>query len=350
MTTAAAFDAAFNFADLQGLGALRREAAAGDSPKARRAVAEQFEALFLNLMLKQMRDASVFDGGLVDRERMAFHEGMLDQQLALTLSRGRGIGLADSIMRAFGEAPAAPASAPSTPQTIAPTASTPHATSSAIAPTSTPISTSTSATSAAPAARTASPKTAPPADFRPGTPDAFVDAVWPHAEKAARELGVPPDVLVAQAALETGWGRSMIRGRDGTASFNLFGIKAGAGWDGARAVVTTLEFEGGVPQPRREPFRVYANVGDSFDDYVALVKGRSRYSQALDAATPEDYVRALQAGGYATDPHYADKILAIVDRGLPGRPARTASAGAERGSASGFANQVSPPRADNGST
>lgn len=279
----AAIDASFNFTDLQGLSALRREAAA-DTSEARRAVAQQFEALFLQLMLSQMRNASSVDGGLIDQDKMRFHQDMLDNQMALTLSQGRGIGLADSILRQLDGPPAR----------VAPMA---------------------------PAMQNL-----PLAADDPAT---FVESIWPHAQHAARSLGVDPEVLVAQAALETGWGRSMPKDGDGRPSFNLFGIKAGSSWDGPRVHVSTMEFIDGVPERRREPFRVYGSPAESFADYVALLQRSPRYRQAVEAGSVEGFAAGLQAGGYATDPHYADKLVDIVRRGLPGRGAQVAAAAAD---------------------
>jgi flagellar protein FlgJ len=153
--------------------------------------------------------------------------------------------------------------------------------------------------------------------------------MWPHAQAASRELGVAPQTLIAHAALETGWGRSMPRGADGQPSFNLFGIKAGAHWQGPAVGASTVEFEGGVAGTRIEPFRAYDSPAASFGDYVALLRGSSRYAAALgtgdDAAA---FAGALQRGGYATDPDYARKLASVVagvrgilDAGLkPGEP------------------------------
>ena len=319
-----ALDAAFNFTDLQGLNALRREGAA-DSPDARRAVAQQFEALFLNLMLKEMRTASTVDDGLFNNEHLALHQSMLDQQLALSLARGNGTGLTQSILQALGGSP------PSTPASVAdkvmalrPRASTQRPSPLGVGGAGTPAASEQPAAASPPAVTQTATQTATQAvtaatsataDF--SSPEAFVAALWPHAEAAARKLGTSPDVLVAQAALETGWGRGTIRDSSGKPSFNMFGVKASADWSGPRAVASTLEFSGGVPQPQRAAFRSYASVAASFDDYVALVKG-PRYSEARSADTPEGYVRGLQDAGYATDPQYADKIMAILARGLPG--------------------------------
>jgi flagellar protein FlgJ len=298
----------FNFADFQGFAALRRDAA-NDDPQARRAVAQQFEALFVQTMLTQMRAAAQIDDGLFDHERLRTYESMHDQQLALTLSRQGGIGLADSILRQLGD-----------DRGIAP-----HRTTHAFWPNrgaavERPEASATGAATATPQVDATIDAPATDVDFAPASPEEFVAAVWPHAQRAAAALGIDADVLVAQAALESGWGAKQITVADGRPSFNLFGVKAAGEWDGARVRVATLEYVAGVPERRREAFRVYASLEDSFSDYVRLVSGQSRYRDALGAEDAEGYLRALQAGGYATDPAYADKVLAIVRRGLPGRP------------------------------
>lgn len=281
----ATVNSAGTFTDLQGLAALRREAA-GDTPEARRAVAEQFESLFLQMMLKQMRDASAIDGGLIDQDRMRFHQDMLDNQLSVSLSQGRGIGLAESILRQLDGHGVAHAGARS------PAPARPAAAAVAELP------------------------------WRGDDPESFVASIWPHAERAGRALDVPAEVIVAQAALETGWGRSVISDGQGRSSFNLFGIKAGPGWDGPRVAVSTLEYVDGVPERRREPFRAYADIADGFADYVRLLESSGRYRDAVAARDVEGFARGLQAGGYATDPEYANKIIDIVRRGLPGRDAQ----------------------------
>ncbi len=145
------------------------------------------------------------------------------------------------------------------------------------------------------------------------SPDDFVAAVWPHAQRAAAELGVSPRMLVAQAALETGWGKHVVGGVDASGN-NLFGIKAGGGWQGATVQVATQEYAGG--QLRREiaNFRGYASLGESFDDYVRLIKTSPRYQSALAAGQDHTrYAQALQRAGYATDPAYAAKLTSIAN-------------------------------------
>jgi flagellar protein FlgJ len=305
----------FNFADFQGFAALRRDAAK-DTPEARRAVAQQFEAMFLNLLLTQMRDATEIKDGVIDEERLRPYQSMQDQQLALTLSKHGGIGLADSILRQLGEQPGSHIQRPNPGAMGLSRGAAIQRGREGASP------------DVAPEPATADSRATSPADFRPASPAEFVAAVWPHAQRAAAALGIDTEVLVAQAALETGWGARQIPAADGTTSFNLFGVKATGSWDGPHAQVPTLEYVDGVPERRRETFRVYASLEDGFSDYVRLVSGR--FQGARDAQNTEGYLRGLEAGGYATDPAYADKVLAILRRGLPGR-----------------SNQVPEPTADN---
>jgi flagellar protein FlgJ len=142
----------------------------------------------------------------------------------------------------------------------------------------------------------------------------FVRMMLPHAQRAGSALGVDPSALVAQAALETGWGRAVPSQASGSSSFNLFGIKAGSSWNGATAHVPTLEFEDGVPMRKVERFRAYGSPAESFNDYARLIGGNPRYENARgaggDVAT---FASALQEGGYATDPNYAQKVVAVAD-------------------------------------
>ena len=300
--------AAFTFTDFNGLAALKRDAAR-ETPEAKRAVAQQFEALFLGLVLKEMRAAGTIAGGLLDGDGVRFYQDLYDRQLALSLSRGRGIGLADAIFRELGGGPEARDAA-------AGGIASPEAEGRGAFRGLPDREALRARLGAAPAA----PRAAGPEDELGASPEGFVAAIRPHAERAAKALGVDADVLIAQAALETGWGRHVIRAADGRSTLNLFGIKASGGWHGPKVSVPTLEFVGGVPERRRESFRVYGSIAESFDDYVALVRGSGRYREALRAETPEAYIRALAAGGYSTDPRYADKVLAILERGLPGAP------------------------------
>lgn len=144
------------------------------------------------------------------------------------------------------------------------------------------------------------------------TPEGFVASIWQHAQSAARELGVDARALVAQAALETGWGKRQIKHADGSTSHNLFGIKAN-GWNGQRAVAGTHEYVDGVRRNETASFRAYTSPAESFADYVRLLKTSPRYQKALQAGTDvQGFARGLQRAGYATDPRYAAKIAAIA--------------------------------------
>lgn len=339
------------YTDFEGIARLRADAranAAGSAP----AVAEQFEALFIQMMLKNMREASAGDELFASHES-DFYRDLHDQQLALTLAQDRGIGLKDIIARQIGAMVApegAPPAAAGAPAGSSPAIAGPQnfilppgpraredtrAPDTLIAPADAPPPAAVSApagpnpTIAGPHAREVArpldaltvPGNAPPAAAGAPAgssptiagPQNFVQQLWPHAREAARQLGVAPEALLAQAALETGWGRSVIAQPDGTSSYNLFGIKAAGNWNGKQASVPTLEYAGGVPVRSRASFRVYDSYAESFQDYVQLVRDNPRYRDALrQAGDPGAYLNALQSAGYATDPAYANKIVGIL--------------------------------------
>jgi len=275
--------AAGNTLDLAGLKALRG-LAGRDDPRALQAAARQFEALFLQMMLKGMRAAS-FGDPLFGSSQMELYRDLADRQVALDLAGRTGLGLSELLARQLGgRAGAAP-------------------------PTPTPTAVPRAAVSAPPET------TAAPADLD-GTPEGFVRALWPQAQAAARDLGVAPEFLLAQAALETGWGRAVIRHADGRSSHNLFGIKAGPGWRGETVATGSLEYRDGVMVRERSAFRAYGSWAESFQDYVEFLRTNPRYREALThAGDPHAFAGALQAAGYATDPAYADKIRSILAGG-----------------------------------
>lgn len=301
--------------DFQGLSRLRSEASVR-SPEATKEAARQFEALFVQMMLKSMRDANAVLG----EERDTTYEEMFDKQISMEMTRGKGLGMGDMMVRQLGggEAPAtespAPlalllqripalsrASLPELPANVIPGLSLPE-----------------SGALNVPAPRLPDLNTAPltrtnRSDFRPATRDDFVREIWPLAVRAGEKLGVSPRAIVAQAALETGWGSRLIRDDAGVSGNNLFGIKADSAWTGERVTVTTLEYEGGLPKPQRAPFRAYPDLAAGFDDYVRFLQGNPRYSDALRAGGNAGvYADRLQSAGYATDPGYAEKIRSII--------------------------------------
>jgi len=271
------------FADPAALGSIRREAAT-DSPEALRETARQFESLFTTMLLKSMRAASPGDPYASDQQD--FYQDMFDQQLAAQLSKGKGLGLADVLVRQLMQGQGGDVVDGLAPGTTAPGGAT--------------------------AATNWPPKDA----------DEFVRAIRPAATAAAKELGVDPDVVIAHAALETGWGRSVPMGADGAPSFNLFGIKAGSSWKGAVNTSATQEFLGGRMQQVREDFRAYASPEQSIRDYVALLKSSPRYAGALNTGSDVTaFARGLARGGYATDPDYVTKLTAVAARLKSAHPA-----------------------------
>jgi peptidoglycan hydrolase FlgJ len=265
------------FADFQGLAALKNDAKQ-HAPTALKEAARQFESLFTQMLLKSMREAnkSFGEDSMFGSDQADMYQDMFDDQMALQMSKGRGLGLADMLVRQL-QGGVQPTEQNPVPATAVP--SVPGATQQ-------PLKISK---------------------------DDFLRTLRPHAEQAAREIGVDPNALLAQAALETGWGRSMPCNAQGECSFNLFGIKAGSQWSGATVNVPTLEFESGIPVRRVERFRAYDSPADSFRDYAALIGGSSRYANARGTGdNVEAFAEALQQGGYATDPNYAQKIAAVA--------------------------------------
>ena len=145
------------------------------------------------------------------------------------------------------------------------------------------------------------------------SPKEFVDRVWSHAVEASRSTGIPPHFLVAQAALESGWGKSEIRRADGSSSFNLFGVKAGKNWDGGVVEVATTEYVGGRAIRANEKFRSYGSYAEAFQDYANLLRSNPRYGNVMGSQSGTEFAKRLQQAGYATDPAYADKLARIIN-------------------------------------
>jgi len=298
------------YTDVRGLAALRGQAKQ-DPQGAIREAARQFEALFIQNLLKQARSSSLAPGAL-DGPHSETYQELHDQQLALSLARGKGLGIAAMLIRQIERNP--PDFETSPPAELhSPTIHDGRKLNRAVVP---PRATPSPAAQAPRVPQVVEIDDPPPPVFQnpdAPTPEEFVTAVWPAARTAAEQLGVDPRVLVAQAALESAWGRSVARRSDGQSSHNLFGIKADSRWDGARTVVSTLEYEDGVAVRRRDPFRSYNSFSDSFADYVKFLQSNPRYSQALkQVSNPEEFLRALQSAGYATDPAYARKVSSVL--------------------------------------
>jgi flagellar protein FlgJ len=268
--------AATTYTDINGLAALKKDPS---SPQSISAVAEQVEALFLQMMLKSMRDATASDDP--DSNEMGMYQDMFDKQVALTISRHQDLGIGALLKRQLTGQPNKPVS----PQ---------------------PASTGAAAITGA-----ASTSSAPAIGQ---TPAGFVNQVMSTIQRAAAALGVNPLGLLAQAALETGWGQRMPRAADGSSSLNLFGIKAGDEWTGGRATADTVEFSNGVATPRRTAFRAYGSIEESVSDFANLLKNSPRYRDAIAAGGDvQAYIRSIGKSGYATDPEYANKLNQILN-------------------------------------
>ncbi len=273
-------------------------------PAALRAAASQMEALFVQELFKSMR-ASTPKDSLFNSEQTQFYQEMLDQQLAVVLAKQGQLGIAAQIVRQMGGA---------TADAEAVTAfSMPHRVPTVANPPMPVVHTAVPQAQGAPSATTA-PAPAPSAApwTPPKTAPEFVKQVWGYAQQAAAELGVSAKVLVAQAAHESAWGRSMPRLSDGRSSFNLFGIKAHGGWTGPVAASRTHEYIHGRRVNLSDGFRAYGSYGESFMDYVAFLRRNGRYAQALKQTDDAAFMRELQRAGYATDPKYASKVMAIA--------------------------------------
>ncbi|MCJ1888439.1 flagellar assembly peptidoglycan hydrolase FlgJ [Pseudomonas sp. LA21] len=364
------------YTDLNRLAQLKN-GAGRDSEANIRKVAQEFESLFMNEMLKSMRSANdvLAEGNFINTQTTKQYQEMYDQQLAVSLStKGHGIGLSDVLTRQLshmnsgkrtgaanpfakvGQTSAWPsttgvnASGKPLPQPaegrddskmlnarrlslpgkladrvmagIVPGAATSEEQGKPLAgndwQTAKSYANAVDAIDAAAGAQDVSGRRYAQPPLAPGksafgSADEFVATMLPMAQKAAQRIGVDARYLVAQAALETGWGKSIIRDQDGSSSHNLFGIKSGSSWDGDSARAVTSEYVNGKKVKEVAAFRSYDSFEQSFNDYVSFLQNNDRYSDALDSTgRPEQFMKELQRAGYATDPNYARKVAQIA--------------------------------------
>lgn len=318
--------------DAQAVDRLRNQARR-DPQEGLKQTAKQFEALFLNMMVKSMREATP-KGGLFDSDQSRFYTQMLDQQLVQNLSE-KGIGLADVLVQQLSktvEKETSPGNAVSQAESLLtsitgkdeeplvslapgqirdlPSRLWANVNQGTARPNFSTVS---------PAARAermgiaASSRSEEPDISVVDQPREFVLNVLPHARKVARETGIPEHFMIAQAALETGWGKYQIRRTDSQPSFNLFGIKAGGSWRGGVVEAVTTEYVDGKPQKCREKFRAYSSYEEAFRDYARLLQNNPRYTEVLKSRSATAFAWGLQQAGYATDPSYAEKLLKIIN-------------------------------------
>lgn len=335
-----------NALDPNSLGDLKRLARnSPDSPETLRAASKQFEALFLQMALKAMRQATP-GSSLFDNEQTKSYQSLLDQQLALNMAHSRNNGMSEALFRQLGgingkgAEPAAageglalpnagetkgfdisnvvrqaanPAAMMRQAQAIAAGAGTAEDGGDSVGALITRLE------SAVRAARNTASGTAAAAAGG-GAADAdvaddvreFVNAVWPHAQAASRQTGIPAQFMVAQAALETGWGDKVLRHADGRSSYNLFNIKAGSSWSGDTVTRKVTEYSGSNAYTEQARFRSYKSYAEAFQDYARLLSTNARYSDVMGQTSASGFARGLQQAGYATDPMYADKLTRII--------------------------------------
>ncbi len=276
-----------------------------------KAVAQQFEGLLMQMLLKSMRDATPQDG-VLDSDQTRFFTSLADQQLAQSLAARGALGFAKVIEKQLGRNLATPPAGDE--------ASPPQARLDALQRLLSERQAASSAASSAGLAETGKPREAAAAASATGAAAPasasaadFVNRIWPHVVQAAKAIGVPPQFIAAHSALESGWGKSEIRTADGAPSYNVFGVKAGSSWQGRTTEVATTEYVDGVAQPTREKFRVYASYAEAFRDYASLLTGKARFAGVLGQQAAPEFARSLQQSGYATDPMYADKLTRIIN-------------------------------------
>lgn len=328
---------ASQFLDLGGLDSLRSRAHK-DEKAALKEVAQQFEGIFVQMLMKSMREANaVFESDSpMNSQYTKFYEQMRDQQMSVELSDKGILGIADIMVQQLSPDTSSitPASvlqgntAVSERMGVSQQAHNEMA-NSMIGPSSSGLSSintqKTASSMQIDLASVVSGKTLPTiaansaaansvadkANF--SSPDDFVTKLYPYAKKAADALGTQPEVLIAQSALETGWGQKMVKNTQGQQSNNLFNIKADKRWQGEKTQVSTLEYEQGSPVKRNADFRVYDSLEQSFNDFVSFISNGERYQAAKEvAAKPAEFIKALQDAGYATDPQYANKVINVM--------------------------------------
>lgn len=266
-------------------------------------VAEQFESMMVRMMMKSMREAnSVFsEGNMFSSNEGDMYQDMFDDQIALSLSSGRGLGVAEVMIRQLQSRFGVEGSKPKTGE-FQDYLTNRNGASGEV---------SGLVAAQYQAEKAASEDTINAMHFD-GKPANFVREIYKVALETANKLGIDPEVLIAQSALETGWGQKITAMGD-KQSLNFFNIKADARWQGQSITVATMEVKNGLPVREKASFRAYENAEQSFKDYAEFVGNSPRYREALDSNDSETYIKKLKEAGYATDPNYAEKIISIMN-------------------------------------
>lgn len=301
------FTNTFNYFDLSALSELKGKKE-GENDETLKVVAQQLESVFLELVLKSMHDAnSSMKSELFDRDQEDFYQSMLNQQMALSLSKAGGVGLADVIVKQL--KPKDSTHVEIDQSRLSKTYDENHHI----------VSTHAERVVLPPAIQNlfnskieTEEKTQQ--SKRIESAREFIETLLPFAQKAAEVIGIDPKLLLAQSALETGWGKHIIQHEDGNSSHNLFGVKALAKWDGESVLAKTLEYDNTEARVENAAFKAYPSYRESFEDFIQLVKSK-RYEKALENVNnPKSFLTELHQAGYATDPNYVEKVLSIYER------------------------------------
>ena len=288
------------YTDIQGLKELRYSENKSDTKKE---VAQQFEALLMQMVLNSMREANkAYSSGLFASDQMGMYQDMYDKQLSLSLSKS-GVGFAKVVEDYLDRLPGAQTAAPNIQESGAQALVEPRNAIKATTDAAPPIENIMLPEKATPAEQTTF-----------ATAEEFIKKLWSSAKVAANTLGASPEVLLAQAALETSWGKKIIPHGTDSSTYNLFNIKTGGNWGNNFSTVDSLEQRNGVLIKEKSNFRKYNSFMDSFMDYVGLLKQNSRYTESLSKINnPKEFFQSLQQAGYATDHNYSDKIMKILN-------------------------------------
>ena len=278
--------------DVRSLDSLKREAGRS-SPGALKAAAQQMEGVFVQMMMKSMRDAT-FKDDLLHSQSSEMFTSMHDQQVAQNIAGSGQLGFAQLIMTQLGGKSDAQVRSLTGPDPLT-------------------LPGRTVGSSVKSTGQVRLPARAEAMQAAEGAHPFIARLMWP-AQQAAKNSGIDPHLILAQAALESGWGKREIPTEDGSPSHNLFGIKATGDWHGKTTNVITTEFINGVQKKLKAAFRVYDSYEHALTDYVKLITKNPRYRQVIDSPTPEQGARALQSGGYATDPAYATKLISLIQK------------------------------------
>lgn len=306
--------------DANGLNKLK-QSARENSPEAIKEVAKQFEAIFMNMMLKSMREATPQDNPF-DNEQSRTFTTMLDQQLTTNLAN-KGLGLADVLARQLSQGGYSLNSTMEQAVSDKPAGADSNVNQNNSFIQNPLINKNISVFNQADKAIKAIDSLNKSDAFSKTSNEtssvvAFQQRMEEHAKAASQATGIPAHLMLGQAALESGWGKRELKGMDGTPSYNLFGIKASANWEGKTIDAVTTEYIGGIKQKRVEKFRAYDSYEDSFKDFANLMHNNPRYENVLaNLHSSTDYAQAMQKAGYATDPLYANKLISVLQRFNP---------------------------------